>query len=127
MNNYRTRADLVKQFNEDYKEMRKNAKSRDYGLLRQAWNDTCDQWRRDGLINPESIGYTRGWQQPQWVVNAPKKEWRIDRNTKAIRVIQGSKTLLSITGKEASAIFDSCPKGVDLMKHIRAEIKRRAK
>jgi hypothetical protein len=125
MSKYRTRADLVKQFNEDYAEMRKNAKLRDYGLLNQAWNDMCDAWRKSGLVDPASPGYTRGWTQPQWVVNAPKKEWRIDRNTKAIRVVQGAKTILSIVGKEASLIFDSCPKGIDLMKHIRAEIKKR--
>lgn len=125
MNKYRTRADLVKQFNEDHKEMRKNAKLRDYGLLIQAWNDTCDDWRKSGLVDPNSLGYTRGWQHPQWVLNNPKKEWRVDRNTKAIRVVQGAKTILSITGKDASLIFDSCPKGIDLMKHIRAEIKKR--
>lgn len=66
-----------------------------------------------------------GWAQPQWVVNAPKKEWRIDRNTKAIRVVQGAKTILSIVGKEAQEIFDSCPHATALMKHIRAEIKKR--
>ena len=127
MNKYKTRADLVKQFNEDYAEMRKNAKLRDYGLLNQAWCDMSDDWRKSGLVDPASLGYTRGWTQPQWVVNAPKKEWRIDRNTKAIRVIQGGNTILSIIGKEAQAIFDSCPPDVPLMKHVRAEIKKRGR
>lgn len=49
-----------------------------------------------------------------------------EHNTTGER-ITGWWSIQTITGKEASAIFDSCPKEVDLMKHIRAEIKRRAK
>ena len=123
MSNYRTRDDLVKQFNEDYKEMRINAKLRDYGLLRQVWNDTCDTWRKSGLINPNSRGYIRGWNPPQWVSNAPQKEWFIDRKAKSIRVVLAGRTILSVTGKQAQEIFDSWDGVTTIMRHVQKKLK----
>lgn len=73
MNKYRTRADLVKQFNADYAEMRKNAKLRDYGLLNQAWCDMSDDWRKSGLVDPASPGYTRGMGTTAVGSKCPKK------------------------------------------------------
>lgn len=123
MNKYMTRREMEIMFNDIYSPQKKNEKPRDYPMLNQAWNDLYDQLKRNGHLNPDN----RGFIQPTWIRQLVKKEWRVDRKASAIRIRQGGNTILSIIGKEAQAIFDSCPPDLPLMKHVRAEIKKRGR
>ena len=109
-------------FNDIYSPEKKNEKPRAYPMLNQAWNDLYDELKRNGHINPDN----RGFVQPTWIRQLPKKEWCIDRKAGSIRVTYNGNTILSVSGEEAKAIFASWDGVVPIMKHIKKQLKGRA-
>ena len=122
MNKYMTRREMEIMFNDIYSPEKKNEKPRDYPMLNQAWNDLYDGLKRNGHINPDN----RGFVQPTWIRQLPKKEWYIDRKANSIRVVKENRTLLSVSGDEAKAIFASWDGEMPIMKHVKKQLKGRA-
>ena len=75
------------------------------------------------IYSPEK---KNGFVQPTWIRRLPKKEWYIDRKANSIRVVKENRTLLSVSGDEAKAIFASWDGEMPIMKHVKKQLKGRA-